>query len=130
MKLRSEQENQPKKSNNDKQKIVTGDTEARRINIFTNQDEGEGSNQNKINLVSEYETITTTTSIESQYFFELKEETVDHLNNYMQSEDAMHMIYTLEELHKPFTPVTIKEALSCEDKELWKKSAIAEVKNF
>ena len=30
----------------------------------------------------------------------------------------------------PYIPTTIKQALSCEDKELWKQSAIAEVNNF
>ena len=33
-------------------------------------------------------------------------------------------------MSQPFTPTTIKQALTCRDRELWRKSAIAEVNNF
>ena len=107
-------------------KVVTGDTTARRVTISTEQDEGE---DREVNLVSGYETQTTSSSV--NYIFELREDTVDRLYKCVQADkEALQQIYTLEVLADPFTPTTIKQALTCEDKELWKKSAIAEVNNF
>ena len=39
-------------------------------------------------------------------------------------------LYTLELLSDPNTPTTLNKALNSKDKELWRKSAIAEVNNF
>ena len=45
-------------------------------------------------------------------------------------EPTLLKLYTLELLSDPNTPKTINQALKSEDKELWRKSAIAEVNNF
>ena len=115
------------KSRRRTKKIVTGDTEARKI--FTHQDEGEGKEARKINLVGEYQTPTNNKN--EHYIFELREDTINRLYKHMQpNKDAIQHVFTIETLADPYTPTTIKQALSCDDKELWKKSAIAEVNNF
>ena len=106
-------------------KVVTGDTVPKRI--FTRQDEGEDKEPSKVHLVSENSIPPTN----PHYIFELKEDTINRLYKHIQTdEDEIQHIFTIETLADEFTPTTIKQALSCTDKELWKKSAIAEVNNF
>ena len=45
-------------------------------------------------------------------------------------DSIMLKLYTLELFSDPETPKTIYQALTCKDKELWKRSAIAEINNF
>ena len=94
--------------------IVTGDTIAKRVSIFTGQDEGE-EDDNNVNLVSEYET-TPTREEEDNYVnfvsesetstqgekesthlqhFELSENTINRIYQCMQpDEDALLQLYT------------------------------------
>lgn len=61
----------------------------------------------------------------------LNEATIDRLYQGMQTNDTtMLQLYTMELMSDPETPSTIRQALTSKDKELWRKSAIAEVNNF
>ena len=64
-------------SNKRGKKVVTGDTTARRIHIFTTQDEGEDEEEN-INPVSEYE-YDTVESSNTEYIFTISENTINKL---------------------------------------------------
>ena len=102
---------------------MIGDTIAKRIRIVTEQDEGEESND--INLVSDKVNET------DSYFFKLNENSINRIYQAMQPEENILLnLYTMELMNDPETPNTICQALSGEDKELWRKSAIAEVNNF
>ena len=113
--------------------MVTVDTTARKVKIFTRQDEGESSvssDDNDINLVSEYED-KDVDNPNVDYIFTISQNTIDRLYQGIQSdENVMLNLYTTELMSKPFTPTTIKQALTSTDRELWRKSAIAEVNNF
>ena len=131
-------------------KIVTGDTIAKRVSIFTSQDEGEEDNNN-VNLVSEYETTSTReeddnnvnfvseceTSTKGEKesthlpHFKLSENTINRIYRCMQpDEDVLLQLYTTELTKDPETPTTLHQALTSRDKLLWRQSAIAEVNNF
>ena len=131
-------------------KIVTGDTIAKRVSIFTGQDEGE-EDDNNVNLVSEYETTSTReeddnnvkfvsesdTSTQGEkesthlQHFELSENTINRIYQCMQpDEDVLLQLYTAKLTKDPETPTTLHQALTSRDKLLWRQSAIAEVNNF
>ena len=106
-------------------KIVTGDTTPKRIHIFTEQDKGE---EDDINLVGEYK---ANEEQNEPYLFSLNENSINKIYKSMQPDEATLLkLFTLELLSDPNTPTTIEEALASEDKDLWRKSAIAEVNNF
>ena len=64
-------------------------------------------------------------------FFHLNETSIDRIYKAMQVDDEVLLgLYTLELINDAETPTTIKQALSCKDKEYWRSSAIAEVNNF
>ena len=116
-------------SNKRGKKVVTGDTTVRRIHIFTTQDEGEDEEEN-VNLVSEHDNDTVESS-NTEYIFTISENTINKLYQGLQSDEPTYQqLYTMELMNDPNTPTTIKQALSSKDKELWRKSAIAEVNNF
>lgn len=113
-------------------KIVTGDVTPYRVGIVNHvQDEGESKEDTKFNPVHDKDI----------YF---NDETIDrglmHLPSIFLIEDKTNQhdlkIDTLNELNSlelssDFnTPTTINHALSGPEKELWKKSATAEVNNF
>ena len=124
MQLRSNKSIASRTRSRAKVKKVTGDTVPCRVRIFTEQDEGEDANN--VNLVSEYED-----NEEQPYFFALNETTIDRIYKAMPPEEGtLLQVYTMELYSDPETPNTIKQALTGEDKELWKKSATAEVNNF
>ena len=101
----------------------------RKVTIFTGQDEGE--DEDNINLLSEYQDQRNKLEKEQPYFFELKEDTIDRLYNTMQTDEATLLnLYTMELLSDPETPKTIQQALTSEDKKLWRMSAITEINNF
>ena len=127
------------RSNERGNKVVTGDTNARKVTIFTKQDEGESimssdesnmsSDENDVNLVHEYK--NSESHSDMNCIFTISEDTIDRLYQGMQSnQDVTMQLYTTELMSQPFTPTTIKQALTCKDRELWRKSAIAEVNNF
>ena len=66
------------------------------------------------------------------YFFHLNEQTIDRLYKHMQPDkNEIEQIYTIEAaLQEPYTPETLKQALTCHDKEFWRQSATAEVNTF
>ena len=86
----------------------------------------------QINHVSEYEsTLSPNENQEEPYFFALNEQTIDRLYQSMHTDEAtLLQLYTLELISDPETPTTITQALTSKDKELWRRSAIAEVNNF
>ena len=110
------------------QKIVTGNTIPHKVTIFTVEDEGEVDNQ--VNLVSK--NVSNDEDLnQTSYFFELSEHSVDRIYKCMNlKENVLLNVYTVEVMTDPETPKTIRQALTCEDKELWRKSATAEVNNF
>ena len=105
-------------------KKVTGNTTAKRVRIITEQDEEEESNE--VNLVSNNEI-----NEKDAYFFTLNENSINRIYQAMKPEENILLnLYTLELMSDPETPNTIRQALNGKDKELWRKSAIAEVNNF
>ena len=54
-------------------KVVTGDTTAKRVSIFTGQDEGEEDSDDNVNLVSEYNTQSTKKEHDDFEFFQLNQ---------------------------------------------------------
>ena len=62
---------------------------------------------------------------------QLSDEVVDKLQQGVNSDDEVMLhLYTMELMSDADTPSTIRQALSCKDQELWKKSATAEINNF
>ena len=103
---------------------MTGNTTAKRVCIITEQDEGEESNE--VNLVSNNEI-----NEKDAYFFTLNENSINRIYQAMKPEENILLnLYTLELMSDPETPNTIRQAFNGKDKELWRKSAIAEVNNF
>ena len=108
-------------------KKVTGDTVAKRVRIFDAHDEGEDDAE----VHHVHSENTESSSNGDDYTFDLSEETLERLYDGMQmNEEQLMMIFTMELMSDPYTPKTIRQALSCEDREFWRKSAIAEVNNF
>ena len=119
---------EPIKTSKRGKKIVTGDQRVRQVHIFTDQDEGE-EEDNDVNLVSEYD--SESESSNTEYIYSISEDTINRLYQGVQSDERTYsQINTMELMNDPNTPKTIKQALSSKDKDLWRRSAIAEVNNF
>ena len=115
-----------KKKSNVGRKHVTGDTVAKRVRIFTGQDEGESGQD--VNLVSEYHDDPAANRL---HCFDLSQQSIDRIYNAMQpDEEVLLNIYTMELSSDPETPTTIRQALKSKDNKLWRASAIAEINNF
>ena len=110
-----------------KVKRVIGDTVAKRVRIFTNSDEGEEMpNVHHVDEDNDEESTELDLNI-----MQLSDKVVERLQQGIDSDDeTILQLYTMELINDTNTPTTIRQALSCEDQALWKKSAIAEVNNF
>ena len=84
---------------------MTGDTNARKVRIFTEQDEGESlissnesnmsSDDNAVNLVREYG--SSEPDLNNEYIYTISEDTIARLYQGMQSnQDVMIQLYTTE----------------------------------
>ena len=68
---------------------------------------------------------------EDYFNFNLSKDMINRIYSLIQNDEKpLLQLYNLELLSNLNTPTTISEALTCEDREIWRKSAIAEVNNF
>jgi hypothetical protein len=110
-------------------RIVTGDTVAHRVSIVNHvQDQGE-EDQHHINLVHDEEEYFNDEIIDRNLMHLPSIFTMSQVPTKMNKE-TLHDLNSMELVNDFDTPNTIHQALNGKEKELWKKSATAEVNNF
>ena len=110
----------------ERKKIVTGDTEVKPITIETEDEE-----EKEDTIIDANNCIEETGEADIFCLYTLSDFTENKLYESLKTDEIQYMkIYTLELMSDAKTPSTITQALNCQDKELWRKSAIAEVNNF